>query len=263
MNKSLLISHPARLSTHTAKPSRSWVLTTAQIEQGSERGQSREKGRLFGELLEALLKHGKRKAIWSSKVGRERALFHSRACRKMARNGLAGNSKTDSKKVRSLQEQPVATMKGKSWLERTHHQSGCSAPLYSSEHVLVGTAHCHSKLLSRLLPAGDRSQFNPFWQVGGWWEATLSPQLLSSLAPWWGAFAYKVMTELALILYFNALTLWFCSETTATVCTLITVSIISGTFLTMKSQFVKLYRCSYFHPSEKHDAIYEYPKQMI
>lgn len=93
MNKSLLISHPARLSTHTAKPSRSWVLTTAQIEQRSERGQSREKGRLFGELLEALLKHGKRKAIWSSKVGRERAPFHSRACRKMARNGLAGNSK--------------------------------------------------------------------------------------------------------------------------------------------------------------------------
>lgn len=193
---------------------------------------------------------GERKAACSSKAGRQRALFHSRACGKMptvARNGLAGNSKQTLNMVRRLQGWLMATTKRKPQLERTHHQNCCSAPLNSSEHVLVGTARCHSKPQSELLPAGGGTQFNPFWQAGGWWEVALSPRLLSSLAPWWGAFVYKVMTELSLIPYFNSLTWWFCSETTATVCASITICI-GGTFPTTKSHFV-------FSPIRKNDAI--------
>lgn len=149
----------------------------------------------------------------------------------------------------------MATTKRRTWLERTYRQNCCSAALNYSELVLGATADCHLKLLSQLLPAGGGTQFNPFWQAGSWWEATWAPRLLSGLAPWQRAFAYKVMAELSLILYFNALTLWFCSETTATVCTSITTCI-SGAFLTMKSHFVKLYRCLYFHPSGENDAIH-------
>lgn len=39
-------------------------------------------------------------------------------------------------------------------------------------HVLVRTAHCHSKLLSWLLPAKHGREFKPFWQAEGWWKAT-------------------------------------------------------------------------------------------
>lgn len=123
----------------------------------------------------------KRKAVWVASRGFAKAwekgkpygqqnwagkgLCFTQEPVKNAHNGeewLHWKQQTDSKMVRRLQEQPVATMKRKTWLERTYHQSCRSAPLDSAEHVLAGTAHCHSKLLSQLLTAKDGKEFKPF-----------------------------------------------------------------------------------------------------
>lgn len=121
---------------------------------------------------------GNRKAIWSSTVGRQRAPFLSRACRKMpivTKNGLAKINTLS--KGQGVQEQPGATMKRKTWLESRHHQSCCSALLNSCEDVLVDILP-----LGAPVTAGDGTLFNLFWEAGDWWEATLSPWLLSNLA---------------------------------------------------------------------------------
>lgn len=115
---------------------------------------------------------GNRRAIWSSKVGRQRAPFLSRACRKMptvAKNGLA--------KTSTLSWQPEATMKRKTWLERRDHQSCCSAPLNSCEHVLVDRVP-----LEAPVTAGDGTPSNCSGKQEAGGRPPCPPRLLSNLA---------------------------------------------------------------------------------
>lgn len=121
---------------------------------------------------------GNRRAIWSSKAGRQRAPFLSRACRKrpiVAKNGLAKTS-------------TLSKGQGVAGAACSHHEeenlSGEETPpelLFCSsefcEHVLVDVL-----LLEAHVTTGDVTPFNPFWEAGNWWEATLSPWLLSNLA---------------------------------------------------------------------------------
>lgn len=157
-------------------------------EEGSERGRGLEAGGCLGNSSRLCWRMGNGRAIWSSKVGRQRAPFLSRACRKMpiaAKNGSHAHS-----------WQPAATMKRKTWLERRHHQSCCSA-LNSCEHVLVNILP-----LEAPITAGDGTPSSPFWEEAAGGRPPCPPRLLR----WWRAFTYKVMAKLSLMLYFNALT---------------------------------------------------------